>query len=294
MPMIDVDFTATLFDKPLRWGSADGLGRTAPDSATRNSRRFELEVSFSSDAPTTVFFGPSGAGKSLTLQAVAGLLRPSTGHVRINGRTLFDSDAGVDVPPSKRATGFLFQDYALFPHLSVRANVAFGLTDWRRRRLSAAQAGHVEALLESFGLAELAETRPAHLSGGQRQRVALARALAPRPQLLLLDEPFAALNPLLRDSLRAELAAVRRHWNVPMLMISHDVDDVLAVGDVVCVFENGRIVREIDLRSGQSRDVVRRELAPGAPDSNEPGRVRLRRMLLSAVHTDGSRDNVPP
>jgi len=293
MPMIEVDFTATLFDGSLPRGSPIGMVTPGAGSAARNSRRFDLEVRFSSDAPTTVFFGPSGAGKSLTLQAVAGLLRPGAGHIRIDGRTLFDSDAGIDVPPSKRATGFLFQDYALFPHLSVRANVAFGLTDWRRRRLSAAQAAHVEALLESFGLAALAQSRPAHLSGGQRQRVALARALAPRPQLLLLDEPFAALNPLLRDSLREELAAVRRQWNVPMLMISHDVDDVLAVGDVVCVFENGRIVREIDLRNGQSRDVVRRELAPGAPDSREPGRVRLRRMLLSAVRGDGGSDIVP-
>jgi len=124
------------------------------------------------------------------------------------------------------------------------------------------------------------------LSGGQQQRVALARALACRPSLLLLDEPFAALNPMLRDELREELAAVRKQWNVPMLMISHDVDDVLALADVVCIFDNGRILREIDLRSGQSREAVRQELTPGAPARDEPRRSRLRRMLLAAVRAD--------
>jgi molybdate transport system ATP-binding protein len=155
-------------------------------------------------------------------------------------------------------------------------------------------AQHVERLLEAFGLASLAGSRPAHLSGGQQQRVALARALACRPSLLLLDEPFAALNPMLRDALREELAAVRKQWNVPMLMISHDVDDVLALADVVCIFDNGRIVREIDLRTGQgcetgqsvSSEALRQELTPGAPAGDEPRRSRLRQMLLAAVRTE--------
>jgi molybdate transport system ATP-binding protein len=281
-PLIDLDFRARLSEPAgFRW-----RGRAA------NSRRsFELAVRFSSDAHSIAFFGPSGAGKSLTLQAIAGLLRVQAGHIRIAGRALFDARAGIDLAASQRSTGYLFQDYALFPHLSVKSNVAFGLTDWRRRRLSSTDAQHVDRLLEAFGLAPLAESRPAHLSGGQQQRVALARALACRPSLLLLDEPFAALNPMLRDALREELAAVRKQWNVPMLMISHDVDDVLALADVVCIFDNGRIVREIDLRNLQgwepgqpvSSEVLRQELTPGPPAGDEPRRSRLRRMLLAAV-----------
>lgn len=260
--MIDIDITASVRDR---------------------SRRFDLAVRLHSEAPVVAFFGPSGAGKSLTLQAIAGLLRPTTGHVIVGGRTLFDAGRGVDLPASRRSLGYLFQDYALFPHLSVQANVAFGLTSWRRRRPSPPDAQYVQKLLDSFGLAKLADSRPPSLSGGQQQRVALARALACRPDLLLLDEPFAALNPLLRDSLRAELAAARARWNVPMLMISHDVDDVLALADVACVFDNGRIVHQIDLRNEQSRAVARRELAPLAPDHLEPRRSRLRKLLLAAI-----------
>ena len=122
------------------------------------------------------------------LQAIAGLLKPSAGHVRIAGRTLFDSEAGVDLPAAERRVGYLFQDYALFPHLSVRQNVAFGLTTWHQPRLKPADAERVDALIASFGLAEMAQARPSALSGGQRQRVALARALACDPAVLLLDE----------------------------------------------------------------------------------------------------------
>jgi molybdate transport system ATP-binding protein len=263
--MLDVDITASVTDR---------------------LRRFDLAVRLHSDAPVIAFFGPSGAGKSLTLQSIAGLLRPASGHVRVDGRTLFDASRGIDVPASRRSLGYLFQDYALFPHLSVRANVAFGLTSWRRRTLAAPDALHVQALLDSFGLAGLAESRPSSLSGGQQQRVALARALACRPSLLLLDEPFAALNPLLRESLRTELAAARSRWNVPMLMISHDIDDVLALADVACVFDDGRIVRQIDLRNEQSRAIARHELSPLAPNEQDPRRSRLRRMLLDAIRPD--------
>jgi len=290
--MIDVDFRVALSERPLRrrrWLLSSSTPTGSDAEPGWRGRRFDLAVRFASDAPTLAFFGPSGAGKSLTLQVIAGLLRPDSGHIRIGRRTVFDATRGVDVPAPRRETGFLFQDYALFPHLSVKANVAFGLTDWRRRRLSAQDAQHVESLLESFGLMDLAESRPAHLSGGQRQRVALARALACRPSMLLLDEPFAALNPLLRDMLRGELVAMRGRWNVPMLMISHDVDDVVALADVVYIFDNGSIVREIDLRSGQSRERARQELAPEAPDPQAAHRSRLRAMLLGALRSDDRR-----
>ncbi|MDP9902751.1 sulfate/molybdate ABC transporter ATP-binding protein [Variovorax ginsengisoli] len=227
------------------------------------SRRFDLAVRFASDAPVVALYGPSGAGKSLTLQAMAGLQRPTGGHVRIGGRTLFDAKRGVDVPVAERRVGYLFQHYALFPHLSVRDNVAFGLTHWWHRRPSPAQAERIDALIDSFGLASFAASRPASLSGGQQQRVALARALACAPSVLLLDEPFAALNPMLRQTLRSELAQVCAQWHTPVVMITHDVDDVLALADVVFVIEQGQAVREVDVRRGDGRELTQRALVHG-------------------------------
>ena len=252
--MIDVDLQLTVAD-----------GR----------RRFDLAVRFATDAPFAALYGPSGAGKSLTLQAMAGLLKPGSGHVRLDGRTLYDSAAGIDLAPPARRVGFLFQDYALFPHLSVFDNVAFGLTSALRPRLSPPDRARVTALLDSFGLADMAGSRPRSLSGGQRQRVALARALACEPQVLLLDEPFAALNPMLRGSLRKELAEVRRRWGIPALMITHDMEDVIELADVAFVYEAGRVVRQIDLHAGESRALAVADLSP--PPT--PRHTLLRRLL---------------
>ncbi|MCZ2498696.1 ATP-binding cassette domain-containing protein [Xylophilus sp. Kf1] len=255
--MIDVDLRLTVSD-----------GR----------RRFDLAARFATDAPFVALYGPSGAGKSLTLQAIAGLLPPASGHVRLHGRTLYDSAAGIDLAPPLRRVGFLFQDYALFPHLSVFDNVAFGLTSVLRPRLSAADRGRVVELLAGFGLAEMAGSRPASLSGGQRQRVALARALACEPQVLLLDEPFAALHPMLRAGLRKELAEVRRRWGIPALMITHDMEDVIELADVAFVYEAGQVVREVDLHAGQSRDAAVRDLLPPQAEQT-PAKAWLRRLL---------------
>ena len=259
--------------------------------ASDGRRRFELAVSLQSAAPITALYGPSGAGKSLTLQAMAGLIRPRSGHVRIAGRTLFDAAAGVDLPAARRGLGYLFQNYALFPHLSVRDNVAFGLSNWRRR-LSGADAQRVDALLASFGLGALAASRPASLSGGQQQRVALARALACEPAALLLDEPFAALNPQLRHALRDELARLRERWNIPVVMITHDIDDVLALADKAFVLDEGRVVREVDVAQGRSVEPMQREalqqaLLPGlALRAPHPHEQALRCLL------DGPRSDV--
>ncbi|CAN7568774.1 ABC transporter ATP-binding protein [Variovorax paradoxus] len=249
-------------------------------TVTDGARRFDLAARFATDVPFAALYGPSGAGKTLTLQAIAGLLHPSAGHVRLDGRTLYDSARGIDVPAPARRIGYLFQNYALFPHLSVRENVAFGLTAWHRRRLPPREAERVQALLEGFGLAALADSRPQKLSGGQQQRVALARALACQPQVLLLDEPFAALNPMLRSELRQELAQVRRQWGIPVLMITHDIDDVLALADVAFVYSDGQVVREIDLHNAQSRDFALRE-AGGVPAAEaSPLHRKLRGLLL--------------
>jgi molybdate transport system ATP-binding protein len=243
-------------------------------------RRFDLAVRFETDAPFAALYGPSGSGKTLTLLAMAGLLRPSAGHIRLDGRTLYDAAQGIDVPAPERRIGYLFQNYALFPHLSVRENIAFGLTSWHQRRPSQEQRGQIDALLESFELQDTADSRPATLSGGQQQRVALARALACQPQVLLLDEPFASLNPMLRDSLRQELAEVRRNWKIPALMITHDVDDVLALADVVFVYRAGQIVQEINLGDASSREFALQELNPALRQGQTPLQQKLRRMLL--------------
>jgi molybdate transport system ATP-binding protein len=249
-------------------------------SVSDGRRRFDLDVRFASEAPVVALFGPSGAGKSLTLQAMAGLLQPTGGHVRVAGRTWFDSAGGVSVPAEQRGVGYLFQHYALFPHLSVRDNVAFGLTSWRRR-LSRADARRVDELLEGFGLTSLAQSRPKTLSGGQQQRVALARALACNPQVLLLDEPFAALNPMLRQQLREELCAVRARWGIPAVMITHDVEDVLALANAAYLIEGGRAVRAVDLDRVESRELAQHALHPEPSRPPRPEEARLRAMLVT-------------
>jgi molybdate transport system ATP-binding protein len=213
-----------------------------------HDRRFELDVRFASDADVTVLFGPSGAGKTQTLYALAGLTRPDRGHIRIGERSLFDADQRIDLPTRKRQVGFVFQEYALFPHFNVLQNVAFARQNvWplppRFAKIADAPAD-VRELIDAFALNEFVESRPAQLSGGQRQRVALARALAARPQMLLLDEPFAALDAPLRARLRAELLSARARFGVPMIVITHDPDDVAALGGHVVRIERGKVVAD--------------------------------------------------
>jgi len=206
------------------------------------SQQFVLDVSLQCTQRQVVLFGPSGAGKSLTLKAVAGLLRPWRGHVRLQGQTLFDSEAGVNLAPQRRRLGYVFQDYALFPHLSVRQNVAFGLErGWfNPRRGTRIEA--VERWLQAFRIDPVADLLPSQVSGGQRQRTALARALVTQPQALLLDEPFAALDHDLRQHLRQELEAVLDETGIPLLLISHDPRDVDVFGQQVARVVDGRIV----------------------------------------------------
>ena len=244
------------------------------------TRRFTLAPTFASDAPVIALYGASGAGKSLTLQAMAGLIRPERGHVRVAGRTLFDSGRHIDVPTRERTLGYLFQHYALFPHLNVRENIGFGLGAWWRRRLDPRGQQRVDELLELFELRPMARSRPAALSGGQQQRVALARALACNPSALLLDEPFAALNPMLRSGLRRELGELRQRLGIPMVVITHDIDDIAALADHVFVLDDGRVVREVDLRSGSSRDHALESLRP---EPLAPLQALRRQVLASTL-----------
>jgi molybdate transport system ATP-binding protein len=207
-------------------------------------RPFALELAFRSDSPRVVLFGPSGSGKSLTLRAIAGLIRPDAGHVGVQGRTLFDDFRGVDVPARERRIGYVFQDYALFPHLTVAQNVAFGLTSGLRQPSRRNVPEAAQRWLDAFELDGLANRYPSQLSGGQQQRVALARALAPQPELLLLDEPFAALDPPLRGRLRDELVALQSRLDVQMLVITHDPADVEVLGQHVLEIRDGRLHRD--------------------------------------------------
>ncbi len=183
--------------------------------------------------------GPSGAGKTSVLRVVAGLLRPQRGRVDCGGETWLDTGRGIDVAPERRRCGYVFQDHALFGHLSAWQNVAYPLRgvprpERRRRAL---------ALLERFGVAELADARPRTLSGGERQRVAVARALALEPTALLLDEPLAALDPRRRAAAGRELAAVVAQTGVPALLVTHDFTEAAVLGSRVGIMEAGRIVQ---------------------------------------------------
>jgi molybdate transport system ATP-binding protein len=204
------------------------------------SHRFELDVAFASDATRLVLFGPSGAGKTLTLKAIAGLLHPDRGHVSFDGERLFDATAGIDVPARDRRLGYLFQEYALFPHLTVRQNIAFGLGKGWRNPGRAVQSPAVDRWLEALELRRFGDRFPDQLSGGQRQRTALARALVAEPRALLLDEPFAALDMPLRDKLRAELRELQARFSLPILLITHDIADVDAFADEIVPIAAGR------------------------------------------------------
>ena len=205
-------------------------------------RSFVLDVRVQSDSARIVLMGPSGSGKSLTLKAIAGLLRPDAGYVRVAGNTLFDAAANTNLSPQARRTAYVFQDYALFPHLTVRQNIAFPLLrGWLNPRQHVRQPA-VDYWLDALQLTEVAQQRPDSLSGGQRQRTALARALVVEPRMLLLDEPFAAVDPALRIGMRSELDALQRRLQVPMLLITHDPDDAASFGGHVFSVQDGRVV----------------------------------------------------
>lgn len=204
-------------------------------------RSFDLRVSFKTRARRTVIFGPSGAGKSLTLQAIAGLLRPDEGRIAFGDDILFDAAASIDVPARRRRFGYLFQDYALFPKLNVRQNIAFGLSPGLRNPSSHANDEAVDRWLRSFELLDVAAQRPSELSGGQMQRTALARALVHSPRALLLDEPFSALDLELRERMRAELDDLLQRIDIPVLMITHDPEDLEWFGDEALYLRQGVI-----------------------------------------------------
>jgi len=197
----------------------------------------DIALELSVGAGTLLIAGPNGAGKSSMLRLLLGVLRPDRGRIVLDGKTLFDGS--VDVPPEERLLGYVPQDYALFPHFDAEGNVAFGLSHLPRRDRRARAA----AWLERLGASHLASRRIAQLSGGERQRVALARALAREPRALLLDEPFASLDPSARRELRASLRRSLQQWRLPALIVSHDAADAM-LADRIAVMERGHIVQQ--------------------------------------------------
>jgi molybdate transport system ATP-binding protein len=194
-------------------------------------RAFDLELALDVGRETLALVGPSGAGKSTVLRAIAGLHRPARGFVRLGDDAWFDSERGIDLPPEERSVGLVFQEYALFPHLSVRRNIEFGGRD------------RVDQLLERFRIAHLADERPAAISGGERQRVALARALARSPDVLLLDEPLSALDAHTKLRVRAELHELLAGLELPAIIVTHDFEDAAALAQRVGVLAAGRLVQ---------------------------------------------------
>jgi len=260
---------------------------------------FSLDVEWTAGEGVAALFGPSGAGKTLTLQCLAGLLEPDAGRIVVDGRVLFDAEAGIDWPPQRRQIGYVFQGYALFPHLSVAENIGFGLRDRGRaegRRRTA-------EVIARMGLEGLEARRPHELSGGQRQRVALGRALAPDPALLLLDEPLSALDATLRQSLRDDLRRILAEWGTAAVLVTHDFTEAYRLGDRIVVYENGRVIQaapraELLWQPASERvagivgirNVLRGTVLKAMPDRIQ---FRWREQLLEAVNSP-TRSYLPP
>ncbi|WP_397475305.1 ATP-binding cassette domain-containing protein [Pusillimonas sp.] len=210
------------------------------------THRFELNAQFCSDTDKLVLFGPSGAGKSVILKMIAGLETPGAGHVRLHGDILFDRSQGVNLSPQSRGLAYVFQHYALFPHLTVIQNIAFGLHRGFTNPRRSVRHEAVQRWIEAFHLESAANQYPEQLSGGQRQRTALARALVAQPRALLLDEPFSALDRPLRRRLRDELRELLSRVKIPLVLITHDEDDVVSLADGVIRIEEGRAGKEFE------------------------------------------------
>lgn len=205
----------------------------------RESPGFELDARLGCDAGVTVLFGASGSGKTLTLEALAGFLRPDRGRILLNNQILFDGESGVCLPPQRRGVGYVFQNDALFPHMTLAENLSFGIA----RLPGLERHRRVRGMLDRFGLAALAGRRPHELSGGQKQRASIARALATEPRLLLLDEPVRGLDYPLRQDFYEILRDVRQTFRIPILLVTHDVKEGFELGARMAVYEAGRIVQ---------------------------------------------------
>ena len=227
------------------------------------AQRFLLDLDVEVPAGITILFGPSGAGKSTLLDCIAGLTQPDAGRIAIDGETLFDSDKNVNVAPQSRRVAYVFQTLALFPHMTVESNVAYGLPDGP----GAAKNARVAEILQMFRVEKLRERKPREISGGEKQRVALARSLVTLPRVLLLDEPLTGLDAELKASIIDDLRAWNAAHKIPILYVTHSREEVDALGERVIALDHGEIVSE-----GTPREVLdaprRRRLAQAAGFEN--------------------------
>jgi len=233
------------------------LRKTFP--ARPDSAGFSLDLEFQAAAGITVLFGPSGSGKTLVLDSIAGFVRPDEGRILLDDDILFDGASGVHLTPQARQCGYVFQNYALFPHMTLRQNLEFAAE--RRPRLE--RHRRVNEMLERFRLAEAAGSRPHEVSGGQRQRCSIARALIGAPKLLLLDEPAQGLDAPLRAELYDVLRQVRADFKTPVLLVTHDLDECFELGEEMLILREGRIVQ-----SGTPRKIL-----------DQPGSLEVARLL---------------
>ncbi|HOV57376.1 MAG TPA: ATP-binding cassette domain-containing protein [Rhodanobacteraceae bacterium] len=208
---------------------------------------FELELDWRAASRAVALFGPSGCGKTTTLLAIAGLRRPQSGRIVLDGRVLFDAAAGIDLPPAARRLGVVFQDSRLFPHLNVRDNLLFG------RLARGGGAASFDAVVHLLSLGALLARRPRQLSGGEARRVALGRALLADPQALLLDEPLTGLHREARDELLRYLRALRAEVDLPLILVSHQPEEVAALAQQVLLLNDGRASAVLDLAAFRSR-----------------------------------------
>jgi len=227
--------------------------------AGADSAGFSLEIDLKADSGVTVLFGPSGAGKTLTLDCIAGFVVPDSGRILLDDEMLFDGDRRVSVPPQKRHCGYVFQNYALFPHMSLRKNLQFALQDAprldRHRRIN--------DMLQRFSLTDVAGRRPHQVSGGQQQRCSIARAIIRQRRILLLDEPARGLDAPLRQDLYGIIRQVNEELRIPVLLVSHDLDECFTLANQMVVLSEGRIVQ-----TGSPKEIV-----------NKPASADLVRLL---------------
>jgi molybdate transport system ATP-binding protein len=209
-----------------------------PDSA-----EFTLDVEFHAASGVTVLFGPSGSGKTMTLEATAGFVKPDEGRILLDDEILFDAAAGVNLPPQSRHCGYVFQNYALFPHMTLRKNLVFAAACAPIKRPRLERHRKVTEMLERFRLVEVAGRRPHEVSGGQKQRCSIARALIGGPKILLLDEPARGLDTLLRAELYGVLRQVRAEFQSPILLVTHDLEECFELAEEMLVLHEGRLIQ---------------------------------------------------
>jgi molybdate transport system ATP-binding protein len=224
-----------------------GAGRQARsgNNERESGQAFRLDVEFMAPSGVTILFGPSGSGKTTCLRVVAGIITPDEGRISLDERLYFDSASGINLPIQQRRVGFVFQDYVLFPHLTAEQNVAYGIRAGENSGAlsKAAKRERARELLSLLGIEYAARQYPREMSGGESQRVALARALASDPAIVLLDEPLSAVDAKTRARLLLEIKATQQRTGIPFLYVTHNVAEVVEIGDYVIVIEDGKVIR---------------------------------------------------